>query len=333
MFSRIQIEALEAGKAANSPAIRTLAQAELPASVYASFVYDEYWLSGQATIDELLATLRTALSELGGTLCYFPHTTLAGRMAQTRALLAQRVPFITEFGQHLTHLERGSPLQWLAYLTREIHKAEPEDVDYFFTEIAATLQHEIVIRTAASAFRITELELYYHGRNHPDPYVHKGPEQLKHLHWYFNKASSLDLTFGDKEANSFGGILLRGLQQVPLGPTDAPASADVYTSGPRNIVRTLVAHWGSALYNSFHFGLANAPEPTPRPMQPWRTQRFGLVLRTDDTSENPYFARTYRFLTDEGYLKQLKNKEALCQEQQMDADTAYRILGYKPGWL
>ncbi|MCC3154588.1 hypothetical protein Q3A66_16355 [Hymenobacter sp. BT770] len=333
MFSTRQIQALEAGKAANSPAIRTLAQAELPASVYASFVYNEYWLTGQATIDELLATLKAASSDLGGPLCYLPHKTLAGRTAQTRELLAQRVPFITEFGQHLTYLERGSPLEWLAYLTQEIHKAEPEDVDYFFTEIAATLQHEIVIRTATADFRITELEIYYNGRNHPDPYVHKGPEQLKHLHWYFNKASSLDLTFGDQESNSFGGILLRGLEQLPLEPTSEPASAGLYTSGPRNIVRTLVANWGSALYNSFHFGLANAPAPIPRPKQPWRTQRFGLVLRADDTSANPYFARPYRFLTNESYLKQLKNKEAICQEQQLDADTAYRILGYKPSWL
>ena len=336
MFLPNQIDALQAGKATNAPAIRTLAQAELPASLYASFVYDEYWLTGRATLDELVATLETASSDLGGPLCYFPHTTLAGRLAQTREFVAQRVPFIAEYGQHLTNRESRRPMEWLAYLTREIHKAEPEDIDYFLTEIAATLQHRIVVRTESKTFRITELEFYYHSRSHPDPYVHKGVEQRKHLHWYFNQASSLDLTLGDQETNSFGGIGLRGLELQDSTQTsyntDA-ADALKYVSGPQLALRALISSWGSAMLGETCLRLEENADPTAPTRVPWRTQRVGLKQLAKDDTEQSYLARPYRFIAGEGYLKQLDNKEAICRQQNMDADTIRRILGYKPNWL
>jgi hypothetical protein len=40
--------------------------------------------------------------------------------------------------------------------------------------------------------------------------------------------------------------------------------------------------------------------------------------------------RPYRFIADEGYLAQLKNKEKLCEEFGLDEATTRRVLGYKP---
>ncbi len=207
-------------------------------------------------------------------------------------------------------------------------------MDYFFAEIAATLQHQLIVRTETKTYRITELEFYYHSRHHPDPYVHKGPEQLKHLHWYFNQATSLDLTFGDADTNSYGGILLRGLQLLNTATTDELTPSYPYLMGPQLLTRALFASWGSALHGATYLGLEDNPYPTAAPATGWRTARVGLSLRPDEEDPaQPYLSRPYRFLADEGYLSHLKNKENICRQQHMDAETVRRILGYKPGWL
>ena len=338
MFSPRQIDALKEGKAAHLPASRVITQAELPSSLYTYFLYDECWLTDLASLPELLDGLRVANSpELGGFICQYYHTALAERLPKTRYLIEQQVPFAAEFSEYLLAIDRrnhGRPKEWLHHLTQQIHEAQPEDIDYFFTEIAATLQHQLVVRTESKTFRITELEFYYHSRNHPDPYVHKGAEQLKHLHWYFNQATSLDLTFGDRDTNSFGGILLRGLQLLSTDPTDEVTPSYPYLMGPQLLTRALVASWGSALQGATYLGLEENPSPTEAPAAAWRTARVGLSFRPDEEDQaRPYLARPYRFLADEGYLSHLKNKENICQQQNMDADTVRRILGYKPGWL
>jgi hypothetical protein len=333
MFSTRQIEALENGKAVGLPASRVLSEAELPSSTYTCFLYDECWLTSQATLPELLEGLRLAsLPDLGNELCYYSHFTLAKRLAETRSLLQRQVPFLAEFNEYLLLKERrdcGRACHWLGRLTREIHEAQPEDLDFFFTEIANTLQNEVIIRTETSKFRIAELEFYYHSRHHPDPYVHRGPDQLKHLHWYFNKAASLDLTFGDPDTNSYGGILLRGLQQ--LLPADV---ATPFVSGPQLATRALVASWGSALNGATRLGLENNPSPFEPSEKPRRTARIGLVLRPDEEDDAaPYISRPYRYIAGDCYLAQLTNKEKICQQLGLPADTVRHILGYKPGWL
>jgi hypothetical protein len=333
MFSTRQIEVLENGKATGLPASRVITEAELPSSAYTYFLYDEGWLKNQATLPELLEGLRMAsLPGLGNELCHYTHAAVARRLAETRSLLQKRVPMIAEFNDYLLLNERrdcGRALNWLSHLTHQIHEAQPEDLDFFFTEIASTLQNEVVIRTETGAFRITELEFYYHNRHHPDPYVHRGPDQLKHLHWYFNQATSLDLTFGDPDTNSYGGILLRGLQQ--LMPADTATS---YISGPQLATRALVASWGSALHGATYLGLEDNPHPFEPSESPWRTARIGLALRPDEEDPTtPYISRPYRYIAGEGYLARLPNKEKICQQLGLPADTIRRILGYKPGWL
>ncbi|MBU6122600.1 hypothetical protein [Hymenobacter siberiensis] len=337
MCSPHQIQALEAGKATKLPASRVITQAELPSSSYTYFLYDECWLKDQATLPQLLEGLRVAnIPDLGGFICHYYHTALAGRLPKTRYLIEQHVPFAAEFSEYLLANDRRArprPTDWLDYLTRQIHEAQPEDIDFFFTEIATTLQHQLVVRTETSTYRITELEFYYHNRNHPDPYVHKGAEQLKHLHWYFNQATSLDLTFGDQDTASFGGILLRGLQLLNLDRTDVQPEVQEYISGPQLALRALVASWGSAVHGATYLGLDESPAPTVPIGAPWRTQRVGLNHLLGDDSESPYSSRPYRFIAGKGYLKQLDYKESICRQQAMDADTVRFILGYKPQWL
>jgi hypothetical protein len=248
MFSSQQIALLESGKAQGLPAERVLPESGLPSSSYSYFLYNACWLTNQATLPELLEGLRVSVTEIEGGIGPYYHSPLAERLPKTRTLIAQQVPFISDFSAYLLEQERRqmpNAVGWLTYLTAQIHQAQPEDLDFFLTEIATTLQQRLVIRTESRAYQITELEFYYHSRQHPDPYVHRSAEQLKHLHWYFNQANSLDLTFGDRDTNSYGGILLRGLQIIHAPLLEEFHATYPYHIGPQVVTRALVASWGS----------------------------------------------------------------------------------------
>lgn len=335
MFNPHQMALLRAGKAAGTSSFDVLVEAQLPTNEYTCFLYDECWLENPATLDKIAQGFRVSQSGEVAIGPYY-HSLLAQRLPITRALIAQGVPFIVEFSDYLLKIERRNcsrPLDWLAFLTRQIHLAASEDIDYFFAEIANTLQNQLVIATESAMFRLNEIEFYYHGRNHPDPYVHKGAEQLKHLHWYFNQAGGLDLTFGDPDTGSYGGILLRGIQQLNTAG-GIPAETDAYTLGPQLTMRALVASWGSAIKGAACLGLQQTPLPFQPSATPWRTARVGLVVRPDMEDQTaPFISRPYRFLVDEGYLARLTGKEKICQELGLAPAVVLRVLGYKPKWL
>ena len=70
--------------------------------------------------------------------------------------------------------------------------------------------------------KIKEIEFYFKDDNHPDPFVHGSEEQKTPGNWYFHKKGNsykegsfkgLDITFGPKNNNSYGGILIRTLKE------------------------------------------------------------------------------------------------------------------------
>ncbi|RPD43750.1 hypothetical protein DNI29_23100 [Hymenobacter sediminis] len=344
MFTSQQIASLEAGKAQDLPADLVLRELPLPYPLYSDFLYTECWLPGLATLPELLEGLRLSTMDIEGGMGPYYHSPLAERLPKTRALLAHRMPFIREFSDYLLQRERRqmyTAVGWLTYLTEQIHLAQAEDLDFFLTEIAATLQQRLVIRTETCAYQITELEFYYHSRLHPDPYVHRGTEQLQPLQWYFNQATSLDLTFGNRETNSYGGILLRGLQRISSAVEEPVHATHPYHIGPQVLTRALIASWGSAMsQHTSRLYIEETPAPGMATSATWRTERVGLVYRPEQEDEaQPYLHRPYRFIVDEGYVSKLPHKESICKHQyqqmpqKMDEATVRRVLGYKPGWL
>ncbi len=333
-FSSQQIQILQDGKDRQISAHQVLAQAQMPVSAYTEFLYQEGWLTGLVTLANLLEALRLAQpTELGPLLENHSVADLSNQLVITSELVGRGLPLAQQFSSYRIARDRNSsdsPLAWLIYLTRQINHARPEDLDVFFVELATTLQNSLLLRAGSSLFRLTELEIYYHSptQEHPDPYVHQGEEQLQPLHWYFNQASSLDLTFGNSQTGSYGGILLRGAQR--LAHDGRPT--DTYISGPILLTRALIACWGNALGGDTRLVLEPHPQPTPAPFQPWRSARVGLRLHPDKPEHPtaPYLDRPYRFIADEGYLAQLKNKEKLCFEFELDDTTTRRVLGYKP---
>src|SRR5687768_6144859 len=86
-----------------------------------------------------------------------------------------------------------------------------------FEGYADGIMNGCVITIGGEWHRILELEFYLHNAEHPDPYVHRNPQQLTVGQWYFHRTGNsykggtykgLDITFG---ADSYGGILIRTL--------------------------------------------------------------------------------------------------------------------------
>ena len=101
----------------------------------------------------------------------------------------------------------------------EIYKLEShKEIEAQFDEVAKEILNNYLLKINSNKYRITEIEFYYNDEcsinNHPDPYIYKDNIQQSCGKWYFHRKGrgGLDITFG--KGKSYGGILLRGLQNT-----------------------------------------------------------------------------------------------------------------------
>jgi len=89
--------------------------------------------------------------------------------------------------------------------------------------------------------KIREIELYYYSETHKDSYVHRIDDQLNHKSFYFHKFKNgsykngtyrgMDLTFGNRDANIYFGVLIRSIE-LPDG---------TFIEGPCRSVNAMVS--------------------------------------------------------------------------------------------
>lgn len=181
--------------------------------------------------------------------------------------------------------------------------------DRWFAAIADRLLNGSRLVAGGVPHRLVEVETYYHGPGHPDPFAHRDPVQQHPGRWYFHRTAGvyrggsfkgIDLSFGD--ATSFGGVLFRGLE-APDG---------TLTDGPSLLVDRLLRLTGTvsvaaldreiggrlAWDQTSPVHLADLAGPEGRPVV--RTARVGLSLRRARPGgpEMGYLLRPYRFLTE-----------------------------------
>jgi 3-methyladenine DNA glycosylase Mpg len=200
--------------------------------------------------------------------------------------------------------------------------AEADDAAYgsIFGQVADLLLNRTTLAVADQPYRITEIELYFHGLQHLDPFTHNDPIQHQLGHWYFHRAGTqyrsgtykgLDIAFGTAEA--FGGILLRGIE--PL------AAAGPLIDGPCNLVDHILAITASpsiaALVSRFDATIEDPTRGSPlhlvldahrRPAQPiYATPRIGLTIKKGNTpARRRFITRPYRFLTEPARIRKGK---------------------------
>jgi hypothetical protein len=109
-----------------------------------------------------------------------------------------------------------------------------------FDTVADELLNRFLLMVAGKGYRLFEIEFYYHSSIHPDPFVHRHPQQLTRGRWYFHKKGAIyrsgiyrgfDLSFGDEDSKSYGGILIRGIVD--------PEDQKDYIYGPAKCVNHL----------------------------------------------------------------------------------------------
>ncbi|QEL14697.1 hypothetical protein [Limnoglobus roseus] len=195
----------------------------------------------------------------------------------------------------------------------------PKDfvADEWFARIAATLLNASRLIVAGEPHRLTEVELYYHGPAHEDPFAHRDPVQQQVGVWYFHRTGGtyrggsfkgLDLAFGSPGV--FSGLLFRGLED----------SAGRFVDGPSLLVDHILKKTGAKSVRELDAGIADRvawdasspvhlmrlPEPESRPI--YRAARVGLTLKRATLGDpRPQFLRKdYRFLTEPRHTKKGK---------------------------
>jgi hypothetical protein len=200
-------------------------------------------------------------------------------------------------------------IDWPALLRKPAHLDAPGVAAAWFDEIADALLNRAVFRVANKSHRLIEIEFYWHGPEHPDPFAHRDPVQVHCGRWYFHRTAGvyrsgsfkgLDLTFGD--GTSHGGILFRGLETEDGTLIDGPSLLvdHLLKLTKAATVRVLDSMIGTRLAwdESSPVVLAEAPEPRARPL--FRSGRVGLTLKNarNKPEATRYILRPYRYLTE-----------------------------------
>ena len=176
-----------------------------------------------------------------------------------------------------------------------------------------------VLRAGAARYRFAELECYYSGDGHRDPFVHGHPLQQSADRFYFHRRGTgyvggtykgVDLTFGDGRAH--GGLLVRGLLPVRDATTDPAGDlpASELIDGPNRCVEALLAATGHGHVRELDAALGDRSMFAPggamwletttsvaeHPV--FYTARIGLTLKrhTPESQKERYLLAPYRAL-------------------------------------
>lgn len=177
----------------------------------------------------------------------------------------------------------------------------------WFAAIAERLIARTTLVAGGRPYRFHELEFYYYGREHADPFTHRDPWQQTCARWYFHRDGGtyrggtykgLDITFGPED--EYGGILVRS-----LGTSDGELvngcslCVDHLLSctghqGVASLARAVEEH---SIDSDASTLMLRDDEAIP-PAEIWRTARVGLTLKRADRFPEMagYIARPYRFL-------------------------------------
>jgi hypothetical protein len=178
----------------------------------------------------------------------------------------------------------------------------------WFAGIADALLNRTRWVIAGRPHRITEVEFYFRGPDHDDPFTHGDPVQVHAGRWYFHKTAGVyrggsfkgvDVTFGDGVAR--GGILIRGAETPDGGLIDGPSLLVDHlldlcrqrsvSDFDRDIGERLVWDPTGPMYLAKSANLGKAI---------LRSARVGLSLRRAGrgSTKPAYLTREYRFLTE-----------------------------------
>ncbi len=173
------------------------------------------------------------------------------------------------------------------------------DLHQEFSKIAKQLFTKfVIVKDERYRYRFTEIEFYFQSSFHQDAYIYGKPMQLTSGKW-FKHGSGIDLTFGNENANIFGGILIRGLWNI---------TNKCYINGPLNVLKELSNGYTNEdlqrkiiiVESSNNIGIILS------------STRFGLTKK--DSDKDDYLSRNYRFITDICPKNKFKGKTKVAEK-------------------
>jgi hypothetical protein len=202
-----------------------------------------------------------------------------------------------------------SESRWQQLLTEPGELKDDAAHEAWFDQVARRLLCGCTFLVGSEPHRFTEIEFYYHGGAHLDPFTHRDPVQKSTGLWYFHRTGGVyrggsfkgfDLTFGGPGA--FGGVLIRGIEEEPGALIDGPSLS----------VDHLLARTEAADVATLDEAIAARPcWDADNPLRLlWRDEvaqrdivkcfRVGLSLKKYRKSEPPtrYIMRSYRYLSE-----------------------------------
>jgi hypothetical protein len=199
--------------------------------------------------------------------------------------------------------------KWRSLLLEPGRLGEDDALSAWFDTIAGRLLRGCRLMVAGGAYRLTEVEMYYHGGRHFDPFSHREPIQKNTGLWYFHRThgvyrsgsfKGVDLTFAGAEA--FGGILIRGFETEDGTLVDGPSLCVDYFLARTEKTSVVVlddATEGRAAWDPDNpLRLQWQSEMVDRPIL--KTARVGLSLKRARKSDllTQFLLRPYRYLSE-----------------------------------
>jgi len=219
----------------------------------------------------------------------------------------------------------------------------PGESDFgpWFESLAATLLNDRDLVVNGAVHRLAEVEVYYHGPRHADPYAHRHPLQRESGRWYFHRTGTggryrggsfqgLDLTLGDGSA--YFGVLIRSVVTPEARVIDGPSLVVDHllrltgAEGVAALDRRIAGRSVGASDSPVHL----RPAARPRTATVWSSPRVGLSLAQAIGSPQAarFVGRPYRFLTEPRAIRKGKPHLVLALHGRGEkADAVARVTG------
>ena len=192
---------------------------------------------------------------------------------------------------------------------RPAHVTADEHFAPWFAEVAARLLNATDFVVAGRRYRFAELEMYYSGGPHADPFSHREPVQLEDGRWYFHRTrgqyrggsfKGLDLALGDGTA--YFGILIRTVVAADGTVIDGPSLTVDHLLAQTKTARVAALDGvinGRSIWDT-RSPLHVVEAAPPRAAPVYVSSRVGLSLkRAKGKADSPRFVGLpYRFPTE-----------------------------------
>jgi hypothetical protein len=190
-----------------------------------------------------------------------------------------------------------------------------------FISLTNCLMNYLCLVVGNNAYRITECEIYYMDIEQQDCYVHCGEQQMTAGKLYLNKVGGLDITFGNANIPSWGGILIRGIRNL---------TTNQYFNKITEIVSEIFNALGNVIIHKNGIYLRELMPGQIEIKQPIQTSRVGLTKKEQDIDN--YYEKPYRYIVELNPSHKFRGKEKivkqLLSENKISNEDAKNILGY-----